>query len=69
VGTHRWEGVATYRIAILETEVKILDIELQVRKDELMRDERGRRRRKGQLHVEKERTVEGTVLLLGSSSK
>jgi hypothetical protein len=35
MGTHRWGGVAAYCIAVLETEVKILDIELQVRKNEL----------------------------------
>ncbi len=37
VGTRRWGGVAAYCITILETEVKILDIELQVRKNELSR--------------------------------
>jgi hypothetical protein len=35
--THRWGGVGAYCIAVLETEVEILDIELQVRKNELSR--------------------------------
>jgi hypothetical protein len=34
VGT-QWGGVATYCIAVLETKVKILDVELQIRKNEL----------------------------------
>jgi hypothetical protein len=35
--THRWGGVGAYCIAVLETEVEILDIELQVWKNELSR--------------------------------
>ena len=66
-----WEHVdirAAYCIAVLETEVKILDIELQVRKNELCETKEGGAGRKSQLRIEKERTEEGTVLLLGSSS-
>jgi hypothetical protein len=69
VGTQRCEGVATYCIAILETEVKILDIEVQVRKNELLETKEGGAGHKSQLEMEKERSVEGTVLLHGSSSK
>ena len=37
LGTRGWGGVVAYSITVLETEVKILDIELQVRKNELSR--------------------------------
>jgi hypothetical protein len=40
VGTHRRGCVAAYCITVLETEVEILDIELQVRKNELSRRKR-----------------------------
>ena len=35
MGTRRW-GVSAYSIAMFKTEIKILDIELQIRKDKLL---------------------------------
>ncbi len=55
VGTPRWGGSSAHRIAILEAEVNIFDIELQVRKNELSRWRMVGAGRKSQLlHRERE---------------
>jgi hypothetical protein len=63
-------GGSAYCIAMLKTEVKILDIQLQIWKDKLSTLKRVRRKAQGEIVsscIDKPRAI-GTVLLLGSSS-
>jgi hypothetical protein len=62
-GTRRWGSVLAHCIAMLETKIKILDVELQVREDEL-----STLVAQGAIVSSRNRNKKGTVLLLGSFS-